>query len=165
MNKENLEDGKKESKTTNERYLQFSLGKETYAIQLLAVKEVIPPPDTTPLPNSPSYYIGIMNLRGQIISIIDLRKKLNIVPQKEHLEEAVIIVQVGTVGIGLIVDSINKVLNIASNSISEVPEVSSQVNAKYIEGVYQEEKNLTILLDIESILNLNEIKNIQNKAA
>ena len=63
-----------------QRYLQFDLGNERYAIALLNVKEVIPLPETTPLPDSPSYYIGIMNLRGQIISIMDFRKKLNIKP-------------------------------------------------------------------------------------
>ena len=62
----------------SQRYLQFDLGNESYAIALLNVKEVIPVPETTPLPNAPTYYIGIMNLRGQIISIVDLRKRLKI---------------------------------------------------------------------------------------
>lgn len=148
-----------------ERYLQFDLGEESYAIHLLSVKEVIPLPETTPLPNSPSFYIGIMNLRGQIISIIDLRKKLNISSKDKDIEEAVIIIEIGGVGIGVVVDSINKVLNISTISVSEVPEVSSQVNAKYIEGVYQGDKNLTILLDLASVLNINEIQKMQNKAA
>lgn len=156
---------KKDHSGALERYLQFDLGDESYAIHLLSVKEVIPRPDTTPLPNSPSFYVGIMNLRGQIISIVDLRKKLNISPKKEDIEEAVIIIEIEGVGIGVVVDSINRVLNIATNSVSEVPEVSSQINAKYIEGVYQGEKSLTILLDLASVLNIKEIKNMQDKAA
>jgi purine-binding chemotaxis protein CheW len=156
---------KKYHSETSERYLQFDLGAESYAIHLLSVKEVIPRPDTTPLPNSPSFYVGIMNLRGQIISIVDLRRKLNIAPKKEDIEEAVIIIEIEGVGIGVVVDSINRVLNIAMNSVSEVPEVSSQINAKYIEGVYQGEKSLTILLDLASVLNIIEIKNMQKKTA
>jgi purine-binding chemotaxis protein CheW len=156
---------KKHHSETSERYLQFDLGAESYAIHLLSVKEVIPRPDTTPLPNSPSFYVGIMNLRGQIISIVDLRRKLNIAPKKEDIEEAVIIIEIEGVGIGVVVDSINRVLNIAMNSVSEVPEVSSQINAKYIEGVYQGEKSLTILLDLASVLNIIEIKNMQKKTA
>ncbi|MCT4642988.1 MAG: chemotaxis protein CheW [Bacteriovoracaceae bacterium] len=148
-----------------QRYLQFKLGKEKYAIPLLSVKEVIPPPSTTPLPNSPSYYIGIMNLRGQIISILDLRKKLSIISKQDEAEQAVIIIEIEGVGIGVVVDSIHRVLNISEQSVSEVPEVSSQVNAKYIEGVYQGENDLTILLDLVSVLNINNIKKIQNKAA
>lgn len=148
-----------------ERCIQFDLGNEAYAIHLLAVKEVIPKPETTPLPNCPSYYIGIMNLRGQIISIIDLRKKLKIKPKEEGLEEAVIIIEIDGVGIGVVVDSINRVLNVSNSSVIEVPEVNSQVNAKYIEGVHQGEDGLTVLLDLESVLDIKEIKNSQVKAA
>lgn len=147
------------------RFIQFDLGTEGYAIQLLMVKEVIPVADTTHIPNSPSHYVGIMNLRGQIISIVDLRKKLNIKPKTEGLEEAVIIVEYDGIGIGVIVDSINKVLNIGCKEVTEVPEVNTQVNAKYIQGVYQGEDSLTIMLDLENILNINEIKNMQKKAS
>ena len=105
----------------SQRYLQFDLGNESYAIALLNVKEVIPVPETTPLPNAPTYYIGIMNLRGQIISIVDLRKRLKI-NKKEDAEEAVIIVDFAGVSIGLVVDSINYVLNVATSEITEVPE-------------------------------------------
>ena len=165
MNNENFESEKKSSGGNEERYLQFDLGKETYAVTLLSVKEVVTVPDTTPLPNSPIYFKGIMNLRGQIISIIDLRNKLNIKPKEIDNEEAVIIIEIKGVSIGLIVDSINSVLNISMQNVSEVPEVSSQINAKYIEGVYHSDKNLTILLDLESILNINEIKKVNKDAA
>lgn len=148
-----------------ERFIQFDLGTESYGIQLLMVKEVIPLPETTPLPNSPSHYVGIMNLRGQIISVVDLRKKLNVKPKSEELEEAVIIVEFEGVGIGVVVDSINRVLNISDNDISEVPEISSQINAKYIQGVYQGEKRLTIMLDLKSVLNIDEIRKMQKKSA
>lgn len=147
-----------------ERYLQFDLGSESYAIGLLSVKEVIPLPETTPLPNSPAHYIGIMNLRGQIISILDLRKKLKINPKKEGLEEAVIIVEFDGVGIGVVVDSINRVLNIGLDQITEVPEISTQINAQYIQGVFKGDKKLTILLDLKNILNLNELKIISQKS-
>lgn len=147
------------------RYLQFKLGEENYGMELLKVKEVIPVPDTTPLPNCPSYYTGIMNLRGQIISIIDLRKKLSINTKHENAEEAVIIVEIEGIGIGVVVDYIGKVLNLSSHDIAEVPEVSKQINAKYIQGVYKDGESLNIFLDISSILNINEIKNTQKKAA
>jgi purine-binding chemotaxis protein CheW len=155
----------KDSTVTDQRYLQFDLGLESYAIQLLRVKEVIPVPETTPLPNSPDHYIGIMNLRGQIISVIDLRKKLRIKPKKEGLEEAVIIVEFEGVGIGVVVDSINRVLNFSDNAIAEVPEIQAQVNAKYIQGVFQGEEKLTILLDLRKILNIDEIKRMQAREA
>ena len=147
------------------RYLQFKLGEENYAMELLKVKEVIPVPDTTPLPSSPPYYTGIMNLRGQIISIIDLRKKLSIVSNAQNAEVAVIIVEIDGIGIGVMVDYIGKVLNLKNSDIAEVPEVSKQINAKYIQGVYKDGDVLNIFLDIASILNINEIKNTQKKIA
>lgn len=147
------------------RFLQFDLGSESYAVELLNVKEVIPVPETAILPNSPNYYVGIMNLRGQIISVIDLRKKLNITPKEKDLEEAVIIFEIDGIGVGAIVDSINKVLNLSTNEIKEVPEIKSQVNTHYIQGVYNQDNQLTIVLDIAKILDIFEIKKLSESAA
>ncbi|MFZ4714722.1 MAG: chemotaxis protein CheW [Bacteriovoracaceae bacterium] len=149
-----------------EKYLEFSLGTENYAIPLLRVKEVIPVPQTTVVPNSPNYFKGIMNLRGLIISIIDLRAKLGINTKKnEHVEEAVIIVDVDGYNIGLIVDSINHVLSFSLDKVSEIPEVKSQNNAQYIMGVYRSENSLTVLLDLKGILSFTELSKITKRAA
>lgn len=150
---------------TSQRYLQFDLGAESYAIPLLNVKEVIPMPETTPLPDCPAYYVGIMNLRGQIISIVDFRKKLKIQPKENLEEEAVIIVEVDGVGIGLVVDSINRVLNVPESQVGEVPEIKFQVNAQYVQGVFKGSDKLTVLLDLENLLNLAEIRGLRQKAA
>ena len=141
------------------RFLEFSLGKEDYAIPLLMVREVISVPETTPIPKSPGHFLGIMNLRGQVISIVDLRKKLKIEVKKDK-EEAVIIVDIGGMNIGVIVDSINKVLAFAEDEVSDMPEVDNQLNTIYIFGVYKKEKSLTILLDIAKVLDLKDIEAI-----
>ncbi len=148
-----------------ERFLEFDLGSESYGVQLLKVKEVIPVPEVTPIPNVPNYFSGIMNLRGQIISIIDLRKKLKIEMKKSEVEDAVVIVDLNGLSVGLIVDSINKVLIIPLSEIKEIPEVSSQVNTKYIMGVYKNGEKLTIILDIEAILSFEDIKRLNKSAA
>ena len=140
------------------RFLQFDLGEENYAIELLKVKEVIPLPEVTEIPNSPAYYLGIINLRGQIISVIDLRKRLSISPKTEGLEEAVIIVEIDSVSIGLLVDSINRVLDFSKNDVSEVPEISSRINASCIQGVFRRDNGLTVLLDMDSILDIDKLK-------
>ena len=151
------------SESATERYLEFNLGPEPYGIPLLSVKEVITLPETTRIPNAPSYYIGIMNLRGQIISIIDLRKKLGINPQEVN-EEAVVIIEIEGMGIGLVVDSINKVLNIPLEQLKAVPEVSSQVNSKYIIGVFSADTKLVVILDLEKVLNISEISQLKKIA-
>ena len=144
------------------RYLEFDLGEEHYAVKLLLVREVIPVPETTPIPKSPSYFLGIMNLRGHVISIVDLRKKLAISPKENNTESAVIIVDVNDVQIGVIVDSINRVLSVTEKTISNVPEINTQVNAKYIEGVHRQEDKLTVLLDISSALDIQDLSIAKN---
>jgi purine-binding chemotaxis protein CheW len=141
------------------RFIEFSLGKEDYAIPLLMVREVISVPDTTPIPKSPTHFLGIMNLRGQVISVVDLRKKLK-VDAKQDKEEAVIIVDIGGMNIGVVVDSINKVLAFSSDEVSEMPEVEHQVNTHYIFGVYKKENSLTVLLDIAKVLDLKDMEAI-----
>jgi len=140
-----------------ERFLEFSLGEEDYAIPLLSVREVISVPETTPIPKAPPHFLGIMNLRGQVISVVDLRQKLNIKPKEEDLEESVVIVDIQGMNLGIVVDSINKVLAVSLEDVSDVPEIESQVNAEYIEGVYRKEDSLTVLLDVAKVLDLKDM--------
>lgn len=142
-----------------ESFIEFSLGKEEYAIPLLMVREVIPYPETTHIPNTPAHFLGIINLRGQVISIVDLRTKLKI-KSSESNEIAVIIVDLGGANIGIVVDSINKVLAFPSNEISEMPEVERQINAEYISGIYKKDSSLTILLDLAKVLDVKDKESI-----
>ncbi|MBP9682594.1 MAG: chemotaxis protein CheW [Bacteriovorax sp.] len=158
MEKDNVTKMKR-ANTELSRFIEFSLGREDYAIPLLMVREVISVPDTTPIPKSPSHFLGIMNLRGQVISVVDLRKKLKI-DAKQDKEEAVIIVDIGGMNIGVVVDSINKVLAFSSEEVSEMPEVENQINTHYIFGVYKKENSLTVLLDIAKVLDLKDIEAI-----
>lgn len=154
----------KKSKAELDRFIEFSLGAEDYAIPLLMVREVIPVPETTPIPKSPSHFLGIMNLRGQVISIVDLRMKLKI-EAKEKREEAVIIVDIGGTNIGVVVDSINKVLAFSSNEVNEMPAVEKQINAQYILGIYSKENSLTVLINIAKILDLKDKETMTTIAA
>lgn len=147
-----------------QRFLEFSLGEEDYAIPLLSVREVISVPETTPIPKAPAHFLGIMNLRGQVISVVDLRTKLKIKPLENNNEESVIIVDINGMNLGIVVDSINKVLAFQVDEINEVPEIESQVNAEYIQGVYRKEDSLTVLLDVAKVLDLKD-KTFVKKAA
>jgi purine-binding chemotaxis protein CheW len=105
-----------------------------------------------------------MNLRGQVISIIDLRKKLSITPKSDNSEEAVIIIDVDGIQVGAIVDSINKVLSVEGQDVSDVPEISHQINAKYIQGIHRGENALTVLLKISHVLDFNDMKIVKGPA-
>jgi purine-binding chemotaxis protein CheW len=144
----------------DDRYIEFNLGLERFSIPLLMVKEVIPMPEMTNVPNSPNYYVGIMNLRGQIISVIDLRIKMGIKAADSDQETAVIIVEIDGIGIGLIVDSVNKVLKVGNSDIVDVPKISNQINTKFVSGVFKIEDELIVLLDVFNLLDISEIKKI-----
>ena len=158
---ENNETTMNSVKLTESRYLCFSLGSQEYAIPLLTVREVIAMPEITSVPFTPPYFLGIMNLRGQVISILDLRQKFNIKP-KEATETAVVICQFDGFSIGVVVDSVNSVLAPEPEMISPKPEMSGQKNSEYITSVYRKENELILLLDIAKTLNVDDHKAITN---
>ncbi|OQW47966.1 MAG: hypothetical protein A4S09_14305 [Proteobacteria bacterium SG_bin7] len=153
----------KTKNSKGERFLSFSLGTEEYAIPLLTVKEVIAMPEITPLPHTPSHFLGIMNLRGQVISIVDLRIKLAIKPSNS-VETAVIICDLGTLNLGVVVDSVNSVLSPKDNELSGKPAIQSTKNMDYVTGVYRKDKKLILFLDVATSLDVKDYQILeQNK--
>lgn len=156
---------KNSAKVNIERFLEFALGQENYAIPLLKVREVIAVPNTTPVPYTPAHFVGIMNLRGQVISVIDLRKKLSITPKGNNEEIAVIIVDLDPVYLGVIVDSINTVLALSPEQISAPPKIESTRNTEYINGVYRQGNKISVMMDIAKILDVADHKAIKSAKA
>jgi purine-binding chemotaxis protein CheW len=142
------------------RYLCFSLGKEEYAIPLLIVREVIAVTPTTPIPFAPSHFLGIMNLRGQIISVIDLRLKLGIKSAKSE-ENAIIICDLGSTRLGIVIDSVNSVLTPAAGEITHQPELKSGKATNFVIGVYRKNDRLTLILDIAEALDVRDYQTLQ----
>lgn len=131
-------------------YLEFNLGEMSYAVNLLKVREVIPVPEMTSIPKAPPHVCGLMNLRGQIIPVIDLRKKMGITPSKDKTQMGVIIFDLDDRFAGVIVDRIQKVLNVNSESISPVPENESK---DYYLGIINVDGRLCIWLEPNKLLN------------
>lgn len=151
------------SNAMDDRYLSFSLGQEEYAIPLLSVKEVIAIPEITPLPFTPAHFLGIMNLRGQVISVIDLRQKLGIKPKASN-ETAIIICDLNSISLGVVVDAINAVLSPTPQDLSEKLEIQSSQSTDYITGVYRHENKMVVFLNIAKTLNIEDQKAIGNAA-
>lgn len=159
MNDFNQNKGARESKLSD-RYLSFELASENYAIPLLQVKEVIELKEITPVPNSPLYAKGIINLRGQIISIIDLRLKLSMKEKESDSKTAIIVLDLGTeFSIGVIVDKLKSVQAFSQESID-----SSSTHGQNLLGVAKDGNSLTLLLDIERVLNLNFVYELKEAA-
>lgn len=147
-----------------DRYLSFSLGKEEYAIPLLSVKEVLALPEITPVPQTPSYFLGIMNLRGQVISVMDLRSKLGIKPL-DGAETVVVICQIGDLVVGITVDSVNSVLNPKKEEISDRPELDATKNSRFVSAIYRRDTHMVLLIDVGRALNLDDYKTIEGAKA
>lgn len=146
-------DQEKKLGTDTKRFLEFILGGECYAIELLLVKEVITPPEMTPIPKAPAYVCGLMNLRGLVLTVIDLRKKLNITPDKDTSQNGVIIFDLGERLVGVVVDSIQKVLNISSDQIKPIPESEGKVDGQFL-GILQHEDKLCMWIDPYALLDI-----------
>ncbi len=136
-----------------ERYLHFGLGGKDFAIPLKQVREVLAPPELTPLPFMPRYHLGIMNLRGGIVSVLDLRLRLGC-PAADSPETAIVIHDDGGKGrYGLKVDAIHAVLTIPSAAIER--EITGS-QAPYLVGVYAFEDRMVALLDVRRCLSEGE---------
>jgi purine-binding chemotaxis protein CheW len=135
----------------NERIICFSIGSEEFGVPLLDIKEVIAMPEITPVPYTPSHFLGIMNLRGNVISVVDLRLKFKIKAQ-ENSENSIIICEFSGMSIGVVVDSVNNVLTPLNGEISDKPDIQSQIRTDYITSVLKRDDRLILLLDIAKTL-------------
>jgi purine-binding chemotaxis protein CheW len=137
------------------RYLCFNLAAEEFAIPLISVREVIGVPEVTPIPQSPSYFLGIMNLRGQIISVLDLRTKYGIKSARTE-ETAVIILDFVDYHLGVMVDQVNSVVELSEADISERPQMETSKISESIKGVFRKQDRLILLIDVFKTLSIED---------
>jgi len=132
----------------------FGIGVERFGVDILAVQEIIRSTEVTPVPNSPSFVEGVINLRGDIIPVIDLRKRLSLYLADNDIEKNwVLILRIGNRVVGFIVDNVSEVLKIAEDDIDPPPNiVIAGLENQYIRGVCEIDSKLLIILDFESVL-------------
>lgn len=134
----------------SQKFLSFMVGNECFAVPLLKVREVIGMPEVTAIPQAPAHVVGIINLRGQIITIFDLRSRLGSGTKGE--QPTVIICEMPFGQMGLIVDMVSSVLSAESEQIAEVPPGSRAANHDFITNIYSHEEELILMLDVEKVL-------------
>ncbi len=130
----------------------FKLGRENYGISILQVQEIKRLMDITRVPHSPDYIKGVINLRGSVLPVIDLKKRLALPPSDYTDDTRIIIVKVEEIVVGLIVDGVSEVTSLSSDSIEPPQTVVSGVSAQYLSGVGKHEDNLLILLNLTAIV-------------
>lgn len=150
------------------KFLSFRLGSEEYSVEILRVREIIGILDITPLPQTPDYVKGVINLRGKIIPVIELRTKFGM-PSIEYTEETCIVVVEVTsptgddqFPMGVIVDSVSEVQNISREQIEPAPNFGPSLNTGYIMGMGKvrsgDRETVLILLDIDKVLKLDDLR-------
>jgi purine-binding chemotaxis protein CheW len=149
--------------TLGGKYLTFKLSDEEYGVQILKVREIIGLMDITKVPQMPSFVKGVVNLRGKVIPVIDLRSKFGL-PQVEYTEQTcIIVIDVGGM-VGTIVDAVQEVADITSTDIEPAPPMGSDVDCEFILGMAKSKENVKILLDIDKILDFQQWQRIIHRA-
>jgi len=134
------------------KYLTFELGEEEYGLEILKVREIIGMMDITSVPRTPDFVLGVINLRGNVIPVIDLRLKFGM-PTAERTEETcIIVVDVEGMEMGILVDRVSEVLDISDEEIQPAPEFGVSVNTDFILGIGNAHDTVTILLNINKVL-------------
>ncbi|MEA1867515.1 MAG: chemotaxis protein CheW [Thermodesulfobacteriota bacterium] len=151
------------------KYLTFELDAEEYGLEILKVKEIIGIMNITFVPQTPDYVKGVINLRGKVIPVIDLRLKFTIEPLEYSDRTCIIMVDITGISgkkvmVGIVVDSVSEVLNIKDEEIENTPTFGSILSTEYIMGMAKVKDGVKILLDIDRVLNDEEIVVLQKAA-
>ena len=150
------------------KYLTFTLAEEEYGIGILKIKEIIGMMSITSVPRTPDFVKGVINLRGQVIPVLDLRRRFGM-DEIDYTERTCIIVveiegETGTVMIGIVVDSVSEVLNIKGEDIEPAPTFGARLNTDYILGIAKMGGGVKILLDIDKVLSSEEVMILEEAA-
>lgn len=145
----------------SEKYLTFNLGGEQYGVEILKVREIIGIMDITRVPRTPAFVRGVINLRGKVIPVIDLRTKFDLEKVDDTEQTCIIVVdmlfETSSLLMGIIVDSVSEVLDIDREDIEETPMFGTTVSTDFIKGIAKTKGGVKILLNIEEVLTTAEI--------
>jgi purine-binding chemotaxis protein CheW len=134
----------------------FQLGREEYGVEIASVQEIIRATDITPVPGAPAHVRGVINLRGKIIPVVDLRCRFALAVVATSESQRIIVVELGEKRLGMLVDSVSQVLKVPAGVVEEMPEEATSVDENFIKGVGKLENRLIIILDLNrSLLNVS----------
>lgn len=147
----------------------FQLGKETYGIDIMDVKEIQRLQETRPIPNAPSYVEGIFKLRNDIIPVVNLHKRFHIkkaeASEEDSILSGIIILDIDGMRIGIIIDRVARVVTVEYDQIQPPPQIISGIGAEYIQGVVRQEEGYLIILNIRKLFSSKELQQIDKLSA
>ncbi|MDW8106770.1 MAG: chemotaxis protein CheW [Armatimonadota bacterium] len=150
----------KHADITTEKYLVFQIGNETYGVPLLQVQEIRTYTPATRVPNAPDYVLGVINLRGNIIAVIDARTRFGLPPLPNEEATVIVVAQVDGKTFGLRLDSVSDVVDIPVDQIQPTPPVASEATQRFLSGVVQVGERVVILLNLREIFDIDALQQV-----
>ena len=138
------------------QWVTFRLEEELYGINVMQVQEVLRHTEIAPVPGAPDYVLGIINLRGNVVTVIDTRRRFALMEREIDDNTRIVIIEVEGQVVGLLVDSVAEVVYLRESEIEKAPEVGNDESSKYIQGVVTRDKALLILIDVNKLLSTEE---------
>ncbi len=135
--------------------IAFMLHEQQFCLRTISIREIRGWAPVTPLPQAPPEVMGVMNLRGSVIPIVDLSVKLGMAPGRVHARSAVVVTNVGTKTIGLMVDRVSDILTVPAESLQPIPATSGLATSGYAQGIFAHEKQMICFLDLDAIFAAN----------
>ena len=134
----------------------FSIGEEEFGVDILKVQEIIRMMEITRVPRAPEFVEGVINLRGKVIPIIDLRRRFGLEARSHDKNTRIIVIEINGMIVGFVVDSVSEVLRIPASTVEPPPSIMSGIESEYISGVGKLEDRLLIMLDLDKLLSHEE---------
>lgn len=136
----------------------FSIGGEEFGVNILKVQEIIRTMEITKVPRAPEFVEGVINLRGKVIPIIDLRRRFGLAPKAHDKNTRIIVIEINNIIVGFVVDAVSEVLRIPASTVEPPPPVVAGVDSDYISGVGQLQDRLLIMLDLDKLLSSDDVE-------
>jgi len=139
----------------------FKVEREFFGVQIAAVKEIVRVPQITPVPDTPDFVEGVINLRGRVVPVIDMRKRIGAPPVERKKENRVLILELDGKIVGITVDSASEIIKLPEDAIEPPPEIVSCLGGEYVTGVGKLKERLIVLLDLARLLSPEEMKKVE----
>ncbi|MTI48582.1 chemotaxis protein CheW [Sporosalibacterium faouarense] len=144
------------------QYVVFKLGNEEYGIDIMNVREIVPHQESIKVPNAPKFVSGIINFRGKVIPIVDLKKRFDLLEKEIDGNTRIIVINLDDRQIGFIVDEASQTIRLEDKDVDPAPDIVSSIERRYITGVGKKEDRLIILIDLEKVLTEEEKEKIES---
>ena len=154
-----------EAQTFAQQYLTFRLGAETFGVDVLQVREILDLIPVTRVPQMPEYMLGVINLRGSVVPVVDLRRKFGLPAAEATRESCIVVLEVELGGergvVGALTDAVSEVLDLPAEAIEPPPRLGTKLKAEFIRGMGKKDEQFLIILDIDRIFSSEELSLLQ----